>query len=74
MINQHIKQHLEEFQKEETIEFNRLDWDNVLISPLTTEELNNQSQKEKSSRCKQNKCTITTTCNSKHNTTNHHHI
>ena len=39
MVNQHIWQHLEEFQDEETIEFNRLDWDNALISSVTTEEL-----------------------------------
>ena len=32
-----------------------------------------KSQKEKSPRCKQNKYTITTTCNTKHNTTNHQH-
>ena len=25
MVNQHIRQHLEKFQEEETIEFNRLD-------------------------------------------------
>ena len=39
MVNQHIGQHQEEFQEEETIEFNRLDWDNALISPVTEEEV-----------------------------------
>ena len=39
MVNQHIRQNLEEFQEEKTIEFNRLDWDNALISPVTTEEV-----------------------------------
>ena len=36
MVNQHIRHHLEEFQEEETIEFNRLYWDNSIISPVTT--------------------------------------
>ena len=31
-----VNQHLEEFQEE--IEFNRLDWDNALISTVTNEE------------------------------------
>ena len=39
MVNQHLGQHQEEFQEEETIEFNRLDWDNSLISPVTAEEV-----------------------------------
>ena len=39
MVNQHIRQHLEEFKEEETIEFNRLYWDNVLISPVKTEKI-----------------------------------
>ena len=47
MVNQHIRQHLEEFQKEEKIEFNRLDWDNVLISPVMTEEPISKRKKEK---------------------------
>ena len=38
MVNQHIRQHQEEFQ-EEIIEYNRLDWDNALISPVTAEEV-----------------------------------
>ena len=28
LINQYIKQHLEEFQNENTIEFSRLNWEN----------------------------------------------
>ena len=39
MVNQHIGQNQEVFQEEETIEFNRLDWDNVLISLVTDEEV-----------------------------------
>ena len=39
MVNQHIRKHQEEFQKEETIKFNRQDWDNALISPVTDEEV-----------------------------------
>ena len=39
MVNQYIRQHLEEFQEEETIEFNRLDQNNALIFPVTTEEV-----------------------------------
>ena len=39
MVNQHIRQHQEEFQEEETIEFNRLDWDHALISLVTTKEV-----------------------------------
>ena len=29
MVNQHIRQRLKEFQEVETIEFNRLDWNNL---------------------------------------------
>ena len=55
MVNQHIRQHLEEFQEEETMEFNRLDWDNTLISPVMTEEVKARiTQKEKSTRSQQN--------------------
>ena len=39
MINQHIRQHLEEFHEEETIEFNRQDWDNALISTEIAKEV-----------------------------------
>ena len=39
MVNQHITQRFEEFQEEETIEFNRLDQDNALIFPVTIEEV-----------------------------------
>ena len=50
MVNQHIRQHLE------TIEFNRLDWDNALISPVTTEEvkdrINNLKKKKSPSASK----------------------
>ena len=77
MENQHIRHHQEEFQEKETIEFNRLDWGNALISPVTTEEVKariTNLKKKKNPRCKQNKCTITTTCNTKHNTTNRQHI
>ena len=38
MANQHIRQHQEEFL-EETIEYNRLDWNNALISSVTAEEV-----------------------------------
>ena len=37
MVNQHIRQHLEEFLEEETIEFNTRD--NAIISPVTNEEV-----------------------------------
>ena len=47
MVNQYIRQHLEEFLEEETIEFNRLDWDNVLIPPVTTEEVRITNLKKK---------------------------
>ena len=39
IVNQHIRQHQEEFQEKETIEFNRLDWNNALINPVTAEEV-----------------------------------
>ena len=69
MVNQNIRQCLEEFQKGDKIEFSRLNWENSLIAPVTTEEVTTRITNLKKKKVPgANQCTNPSTHNTRHNT------